>query len=82
MQIKRCNWKSSPTGWQNLQAWKAHRANMVAQFRSEADAAGNAIAGAQNNLSSGLATISVQTMIQRIQTEIRASAQKQLDLLL
>jgi hypothetical protein len=72
MQVKRFNWVKRPSSWQFNQAWRAQRANMVSQMRAEADAASSAFASAQNNLSTGLASLAAQASITRAQAEINA----------
>jgi len=72
MEIKRFNWKPKPTAWQAMQAWKAHRANMVARFQDEAAVAASAFQTAQSNLSMGLATIAAEASAKRVQNDIQA----------
>ena len=72
MQVKRFSWVKRPSSWEYNQAWRAQRANMVQHFRDDANTAGTAFASAQNNLTTGLATLAAQASITRAQNEINA----------
>ena len=71
--IKKFNWVNRPSRWEHAQAWRAQRQNMIQRFMDEGNAAGTAFLNAQNNLSSGMATLAVQAMITRAQNEIAAA---------
>ena len=72
MQVKRFGWVKRPTHWQYAQAWRAQRAGMVQRFRDEASAASDAFASAQNNMTTGLATLAARASITRAQNELKA----------
>ena len=73
MQVKRFSWLKRPSAWEYAQAWRSHRANMVAQFRDQSNSLSTAFANAQNNLSVGMATLAAQASIARTQDEINAA---------
>ena len=72
MQIKRFGWVKRPSSWEYNQTWRAQRAGMVQRFQDEANSASTAFANAQNNLSTGLATLAAQASITRAQSQIDA----------
>jgi hypothetical protein len=72
VQIKRFGWLKRPTAWEYAQAWRAQRSTMVQRFREDAALAASAFAGAQNNLSVGLATLAAQASVKRSQGQLAA----------
>ena len=71
--IKKFNWVNRPSRWEHAQAWRAQRQNMIQRFMDEGNAAGTAFLNAQNNLSTGMATLAAQASILRAQSEIKAA---------
>jgi hypothetical protein len=69
--IKKFNWVNRPSRWQNAQAWASVRKNMVQRFLDEGSNASTAFLNAQNNLSTGMATLAAQASITRAQNQIR-----------
>jgi len=56
-----------PSAYEYAQAWKSQRANMIAGFQADAQAASSAFATAQNNLTTGLANLAAQMAVDRAQ---------------
>jgi hypothetical protein len=75
-QIKRFNWVKRLSHWEYAQAWRAHRRVMVQRFQEDATATSAAIVTAQNNLSTGMATLAAQVSIRRAQDALSAKASK------
>jgi hypothetical protein len=71
--IKKFNWVQRPSTWAYAQAWKSQRSQMAQQFLSEGNAAASAFAGAQNNLASGMATITAEAAIKAAQKQLEAA---------
>ena len=75
MQIKRFNWLKRPTAWEQAQAWRDQRRAMAQQSLDAGAAASTAFLNAQNNLTSGMATLTAQMSIQRVQEQAKAKVQ-------
>jgi hypothetical protein len=75
VQVKRFNWIKRPTPWESAQAWRNHRREMAQQFMNEGAMASTAFLNAQNSLSSGMANLTAQMTIQRVQAQAKAKVQ-------
>jgi hypothetical protein len=70
--IKRFSWLRTPSAWEVTKAWRAQRSNMVQKYLDDGAALSNAFLNAQNNLSMGLATLSAQASVARVQRQINS----------
>ena len=76
--IKKFNWVKRPSMWEFAQAWKSHRSGMAQRFLDDGAAASAAFLTAQNNMTTGLATLAAQASILRAQDQIAAAKEKAL----
>ena len=81
MQVKRFNWTKRPTHYEFAQAWRNQRRNMTQRFLDDGATASSSLLNAQNNLTTGMATLAAQASIQRTQAAISASKSQLLNLL-
>ena len=72
MQINGFGSTKHQSAWAQAEAWRAKRSQMAQQFLSEWSAISSAITSAQVNLSTGLATLTAETLIQRLHNEGQA----------
>jgi hypothetical protein len=71
LQMKRMNWHQKPPLHEVMDAWRARRRAMIEEFQSAAAAASSAFATAQIGYASGLAELTVQSVIERNQRQIK-----------
>lgn len=71
--IKKFNWVQRPSAWEYAQAWKAQRKAMAQKFMDDAAVANSAFVSAQNNLSTGMATLAAQAALTNSQTQLEST---------
>ena len=77
MEIRKFGWYRMRPLWKQNEVWRQQRTAMRETFESINSAANNALASAQNNLHTGLATLAAQASLERLQTA--AAKQSQVD---
>ncbi len=75
VQVKRFNWMKRPTQWETAQAWREQHRAVTERFLENTAATSAAFLNAQNNLTAGLANLTAQAAIQRLQAQSSTRSQ-------
>jgi hypothetical protein len=79
MQVKRMNWFQKRPVYKIMEARRERHRTSIETFQANMAAAASTFAAAQTSLSSGLAEIAAQLVIQRSQTQLQAKIKSDLD---
>jgi hypothetical protein len=79
MQVKRFNWVRRPSQWEFAQAWRNQRREMAQSFMEQGSVASAGFLDAHNNLSLGMANLTTQASIKRVQAQVNAARNQSLN---